>query len=414
MRDQKTNYIVAGLIALVALSTGIDKIYSSTLPGNLSVSLQTIVAVIASLYAVYSLLANASSRINFSLLSLLLLLLSYFIFSTMRSEQIDRSLTYISMLSMSLVVFVVIAMKLNDKTLQISNRLIYLFGAPVILALFSRYAYLILYESSNIISSRELWEIGSSDVYEVEYGQYIAFQGLAGDPNLIGSATAIILFCGLSVKFRRMNIIRHLINLLLIAVIFSSFSRGAISALAATFVITVYLTGNKQYRHYLVIMCAIFVSGYIWMTVAGQNSTNPLGKFSQDFTRRFSEWGALINSIEANPIFGCGLRCDEAKLGKYAENSYIGILVNVGLVGAALYYGLILFVYYNFVSRIKEIIKCYENALPWFSYTTYLILVMWFVSMDVKIHFWTALAVLSAFSIYMKPFRSEKLSSDTN
>jgi O-antigen ligase len=286
-------------------------------------------------------------------------------------------------------------------------------GVVIAAALFTRYVYVVAFKFASVLSSRELWDIGSNDVYEVEYGRYIAFQGFSGDPNLVGSATAIILFCGLAVRFRRYNMVRHLLNIFLVLVIFSSFSRGAISALAATFIITAYVTGNRQYRYYLAIIGAIFIAGLVWMVAGEFPSINPLDKFNQDFSRRIADWSTLINSVKANPILGCGLRCDEIMLGKYAENSYIAILVNIGLVGAALYYGIVLFVYCRFISNIREIIRQHENVLPWFSYTTYLILVMWFVSMDVKIHFWTALAVLAAFSIYSQRPRIRKLASET-
>ena len=391
------------LIAAVVISTGLDKLHSLTVFGGINISLQIIVLFLAAFYAMAYIMTADRMRLNTALLLSILLLLSYFVFAALRSDQPERSLTYFMMLCLCMFVFIVFSSTVNRHTLTTANKLVFLVGTLLIAAQFSRYIYILLFTQEKILSNRSLWDVGSNDVYEVIHGRHIAFQGFSGDPNLVGAAISIVLFCGMAVRFRKADVLRHVLNVFLIVVLVSSYSRGAIAALLITYFIVGVVLKHRQYRGYFYSLMLVIAAGVLFIMLAGDQSisaVNPLAKFQYTFGRRFDEWGGLIARFADNPILGCGLRCDEIVLGKYAENTYLGLLLNAGILGLFLYALVVFTVYFLFFSKARRIMASYDEYSPWFAYATYLLSTMLFVSMDVKIHFWVTLSILASAVLY--------------
>ncbi len=396
------NTLIPSLLAIFILSVSVDHLYDGRLFGVLNVSVQTFSMFLGLFYAAFFSIWSGKLYIdgNNNILRIVLFLLFIaFVFQAIRSEDYFRSLTYLAMLFINIFVFAVFSERLGMISVKRANNSIYILGVMLLGIIFAKYLYVIIFQASEILADRERWEVGSSDVYEVLFGRYIAFQAYAGDPNVVGMAIAGIVFCGMYVASVKKSGYIHLINVILILMIFVSFSRGAIISFLLVLFFCGFVLNKKEYKHYSVIFAVLLLFGFLLSPIfiaEGYSAFNPLSKFSHSISRRADEWGFLFAYWIENPLLGGGLRYDELLLGKYAENSYLGLLVNTGIFGAVLFFLAISLVYFS--SLVVWLKKRDEVVFPWIAYATYLIISMGFVSMEVKPHLWVTLSVLAAFS----------------
>lgn len=396
------NISISLLLTFFMLSVCVDHLYDGQLFGIINFSVQTFSMLIGGLFLFFFVVSEKKvsfDKNNNILRAILSLLIIVFIFQAMRSQESFRSMTYLAMLFLNIFIFLAFIEKLDMGSVWRANKFIYVSGVAILLVIFLRYLYVIFFQSAEILADQERWEVGSTDVYEVLFGRFIAFQGYAGDPNVVGAAVAGVLFCGMYLSSIVRSKYIHIINFVLILMIFASFSRGAIISLIIVFLFCGFVLNKKEYRGYAYISAILFLIGLMLSPVfdtAGYSSFNPLSKFDQSINRRADEWVLLFTLWLDNPFLGGGLRYDEFTLGKYAENSHLSLLVNTGLLGAFLYW------FVMFLTYFSALIVWYRRRdpviFPWIAYATYLIVSMGFISMEVKPHLWVTLSVLAAFA----------------
>jgi O-antigen ligase len=388
-------WICALATSLIALTQPIEQLYSLSLWGGIDVSLQTL-ALMASVSAfAIGLLREPSIRVH--ALYLFSPLLAWVWFESIRSVDVGRAMTYLLLLALCGALYAGLAIRDPRLYLKRVNRRVFWIGSAVTLVLFARYLYLILFKGAAILGNPYLWDVGSGDVYEVQFGGVIAYQGFGGDPNAVGIATAIILFCGMNLRFRRLDWMRHVINALLIAVMLASNSRGAMAALIASLIIGSFL-GVPYHRRYLGIIVALGAA--LW-AFAARNAewltglSNPLEKLQRGSGRRFHEWSYVFDSFADQPFIGGGVRFSEALLGKYTENSYLTLLADTGFVGFFAYCiavgtAPVLFVGFGRHRRIDM-----KDVMPWLVYSVFLLTSMLYISMEVKPIVWVTVGTLT-------------------
>ena len=400
--DGNRNKIASQLLIFFILSVSLDKLILVNAFNGINASMQTFSLFAGFLYAMLLLLNTNRVRNNLNyeiLTALILLLLLIFCLQAFRSLDAARSISYLVLLFLNISVFFIFSRKLDIGTIRYSNKGIFYLGFLIISLIFIMYLYVVSFQSSAIISDRSRWDAGSNEVYEVLFGRYIAFQGYAGDPNVVGLGVSIILFCGIYIAKIKDSLLLSMTNLFLVLVLFSSFSRGAILALVVTMFYCGFILRKKEYIKYFYFIAGMAVLGFLltsYLNSSGLESVNPFNKFGRSVGRRSDEWWLLLNQWMENPLLGGGLRYDEMILGKYAENSYLGILVNTGLIGLLMFLTVIAVVYFSAVNCWLK--NKNEEIFPWIAYATYLILSMGFISMEVKPHIWITFAVLASFS----------------
>ncbi len=404
------NIIVSQLLIFFIVSICIDKLLLVSFAGGINASVQTFSLFAGFLY-ISLLLINTNkvqNNLNYKILtSLLLLLLLIFCAQAYRSLDVARSITYLILLFLNMAVFFIFSRKLDVGIVKYSNKGIFYLGFLIISSIFIMYLNVVIFQSSSILGDRARWDVGSSEVYEVLFGRYIAFQGYSGDPNLVGLGVSAILFFGIYIEQIKKSVFFKPMNIILVFILFTSFSRGAIFALIVTMFFCGFILRKKEYRNYLYFISFMAVIGFLLTSVinaSGFETVNPFNKFGRSVGRRSEEWSVLFYYWMDNPLLGGGLRYDEILLGKYAENSYLGILVNTGVFGLATFLMFISGVYFSAIKRWRA--NKNEEIFPWIAYGAYLIISMGFISMEIKPHIWITFAVLASFSFGSNWLRS--------
>lgn len=389
-----TGRIIEFVIISTVLALSIDKLFTWTIFGDVNLSLQIVVLLFSCLIIFFEILIKARAPLNNGMTLMLIILLLWFLFEGLRSVQFTRAITYILLLSLSSFLYIWLSSKLQIETIYRINKKIYYYGAAVSFILFADYVYILLTKTREIIGNRNLWDVGSTAVYEVQFGKIIAFQGFSGDPNAVGIGIAIIIFCGLSFKFRKYDYLRHIINLMLISLILASNSRGAMAALFISFIFGAFLLKQKIYKWYLlfsivgIISLMLLMQKIVWLS-------NPIEKISRGANSRFDQWNQILESAALNPAFGNGLRYSEHLLGKYTENSYLTLLNETGVTGLFLYLFILLTPIILFLINGKYKHPYFKVTIPWVVYSIFLLLSMLYISMEVKPILWVTVGIIS-------------------
>jgi O-antigen ligase len=395
--DPSAVRVATFIILAITLTLPVDQLFSIQLGGGVVLTVQTIALLCSGAAVVIGLLVRPVVRVQVAVL--LMPAIAWFWLAAIRSVDISRAVTYLILLSLCGAAYLQLSAHDLRGILGRINRLIYVIGATITLVCLARYGYVITHDAARILSNPQLWDVGSADVYEVQFGGIIAYQGFGGDPNAVGVATAIILFCGLSLRFRRRDWLRHVVNVMLVAAIFASNSRGAIAALAVALLVGA-LMGSPDYRKYL---AAFATAGGALLVVVLRNLdwvsglANPLEKLQRGSTRRFQEWSQVLDAFAEKPMLGDGLRYSEALLGKYTENSYLTLLADTGLLGLLMYGTIMLVPAALLLSRRRHLDA--RLIAPWFVYAAFLLVSMLYISMEVKPVVWVTFGILASVAL---------------
>jgi len=400
------------VVIFTALSLGVDKLFTLTIFGHIDLSVQVIALLISSAIVVMGVIIVGRVPCNYQvalLLMLLMLLMSWFLFEGIRSEQVPRVMTYIILLSLCSILYLRLSSSFSGDVIYRANRKIYFYGVMIYFIIFADYVYTLLTRSQEVIGNRDLWDVGSADVYEVQYGNIIAFQGYSGDPNALGLGVAIVLFCGLSFKFIKYDFLRHIINFVLILMILASNSRGAMVALMAAFFVGALILDQKIYRWYLSLLM-FGIGALLIFQFKSVGLSNPVGKISRGAVSRFEQWNTILESFSVKPFIGNGLRHSEYLLGKYTENSYLTLLNDTGVIGLLLYLIVIIFPVFLFIMTGRHKQAGLSVVTPWLVYSIFLFLSMMYISMEVKPILWVVAGIIAG--SYFAPitdFRSKRV-----
>jgi len=385
-------------IVFIILSGSLDKIYSDIVLG-LHISLSIISLFFA--FSVSMIMFLHGRKVDVKLFTVAMLVLAYFYFEILMSVQIGRAMTYWLLLFLNIFVYLIFSQAVSVSILSKVRIYVYILGCVITALIISKYLHIILFDLDSILMNESLWLTSSGEVYEVLFGRYIAYQGYSGDPNAVGMSVAIILFFGMATNLKKHGLIVHFVNSILILVIMISFSRGAIGSLFVTLFVVGFILGVARYKYYfiLLVLCSlILLFGSEYLGELGFEAINPINKFALSMDRRFGEWAMLINEILEGPIIGHGLRYDENLLGKYAENSYLALMLNTGLVGLFLFNLLIGLVY--ILAMIRSVVSgVVKEVIPWLAFSTYLMLTMMYSSIELKPILWITFMVVSSVAI---------------
>ena len=391
-RIESAKYVIVFLV----LANIVDKYYMVTFLSHIDISIQLGLAILISGLALIEILSTGKINKNF-LYPLIFALFMWFMFEGLRSVDMMRGITYILMLAIGIFIFIKVSSLPSSSFLLSVNKNIFVFGGALHLLMAVWYSYILLFNSGYILDHPTLWDVGPSAIYEVQLGTVIAFQGLIGDPNAVGVGAAIVLFCGLQVRFKHFDLFRHIINFIMILLILASNSRGALVALIISFVFGCLFFGDKEYKKYFltfffVIVCLAALS---WVSGDLAGFSNPVDKIDRGAGQRMEQWGMIVSSFVEQPIIGNGLRSCENLLSKYPENSYLTLLNDSGIIGAVLYCILWGFPLFMFISHRPDRRFDAESVIPWIVYSVFLLLSMGYISMEVRPIVWMTLGIIA-------------------
>lgn len=303
--------------------------------------------------------------------------LFYIFFKIITSKYSD--VVQVSLVSCILISLLVIDLRSNVYPLRIQVGFVYVCSVFLLLVSIAIYCWIIVYQSNMILGNRQLWLIEGFSVYEVLFGQIIAFQGLSNDPNLVGNSLVFILF--FTLYCIRPRIIAALVVILCILAVMLSSSRGSFSALIISLSLSLALFKYRLFSGKLLIYVSAVVLGFIGFA----NYFFALGdKFTRGADRRFFEWGKAI-SIDRNNFLGADVGTISQVLGKHSESGFINLYVEYGLLGLCLFLCVALKAIYVGANSFKT-----QNPLDrvFFSSIVFLFITMVFTSGEISFLLW--------------------------
>jgi O-antigen ligase len=230
-----------------------------------------------------------------------------------------------------------------------------------------------LYYSNNsnfsiIHSNPERWHgyVG----YEMDKIGYLRANGLAGDSNFYAIFLTLSLFCGIGIN--KHAILKYSGLLLTIIAILLAFSRTIFVALGLTFIVMFSLRLMKLKRldfiYIFAITLFIIISSIVIFVFFGIDTIEVMRLRFADVTggNRSYLLSVLLPMIGESPIWGHGLRSAQIELlGYYSHNTYLDVIVDMGLIGMALF-SLIILSTLNLMVKVKKDSDVSQIAKPWF------------------------------------------------
>lgn len=301
----------------------------------------------------------------------------YIFFKIITSKYSD--MVQVVLVSCILISLLSIDLRSKVDTVRILVGFVYLCSVFLLLVSIAVFCWIIAYQSDMILGNRQLWLIEGFSVYEVLFGQIIAFQGLSNDPNLVGNSLVFILF--FSLYCIRPRIISVLVVTLCILAIMLSSSRGSFFALIISLSLSLVLFKYRLFSGKLLISVSAIMLGFIGFA----NYFFALGdKFTRGADRRFFEWGRAL-SIERNSLLGADVGTISQVLGKHSESGFINLYVEYGLLGLCLFLCVALKAIYVGADSFKS-----QNPLDrvFFSSIVFLFITMVFTSGEISFLLW--------------------------
>ena len=301
----------------------------------------------------------------------------YIFFKIITSKYSD--MVQVILVSCILISLLCIDLRSKVDTVRIQVGFVYICSVFLLLVSISVFCWIIVYQSDMILGNRQPWMIEWFSVYEVLFGQIIAFQGLSNDPNLVGNSLVFILF--FTLYCIRPRIIAALVVILCILAILLSSSRGSFFALIISLSLSLALIKYRLFSGKLLISVSAVMLGFIGFA----NYFFALGdKFTRGADRRFFEWGKAL-SIERNNLLGADVGTISQVLGKHSESGFINLYVEYGLLGLCLFLFVALKAIYVGADSFKS-----QNALDrvFFSSIVFLFITMVFTSGEISFLLW--------------------------
>jgi O-antigen ligase len=294
-------------------------------------------------------------------------------FEALRSAQPERGLTMYLLFLRNVAIFLLLAasaIKLSE--LRVLNRAVFLVGVLISLASVVYYAGY-LPEYSFLIADPDEWY--PTQAYVLDRG-VMRMTGLVGDPNFFAYYLSLSFLCGVAIKAKRFRALHLLLLALIGSALLLTFSRGFLLAImVSTMMIYAFtrLGGSADWKAYCRRLTLIFILlGGLGSAVALPFSkATPLQWLQMRlelmasgsrYEHRLVYWKAVAPAIYEGPVTGHGLRAGQEILhGTYVHNSYLDLLVDTGLIGLALYLGLVAIV----GARAFRLASQDVQALPW-------------------------------------------------
>jgi O-antigen ligase len=200
------------------------------------------------------------------------------------------------------------------------------------------------------------------------------------NPNTVGSRGGVLAVSGfifaLTAATRRWRLFAWLLFFLGVATVIASYSRMAFGALGITLLLMSILLKRWQYAAVMLLVLGILAlapgafSALRTHMAQGREATANVDTWSSG---RWSLWHQCFEKVESGglgPLFvgnglGVGLRYDEDLLVGHAHNSYIELMVDVGLFGLLLWFGLVVSCLWTFLRYCRGSRKARDTwALP--------------------------------------------------
>jgi exopolysaccharide production protein ExoQ len=193
------------------------------------------------------------------------------------------------------------------------------------------------------------------------------FRGLFQNPNSTGLICAILLPLSLWRLFEHKNNITLLLFLLMIVSLFLSGSRGSLQAALVSLGYFIY-TRQKRYRPLVFFASLTFILILFWIieTIATAYFRTYIRADSiPELGGRLQIWQVAVSLIKESPIFGHGFGVENkifalkfsSRIAKsqisYVHNSYLGMLIQLGIVGVILFYLPLFLLLFNELTRKK-------------------------------------------------------------
>ncbi len=324
-------------------------------------------------------------------------LLGVFLYQLSKSQNQIAAVPYFILMLFNLMLFVTTVSKLDINKIKGINENIYVAGVLIYFIGLIVFSLTIVLDGENILADSSMWEPEGFSIYEVLFGEVIAFQGFVGDPNLVGPGAAIFLYIGLSLRYKKYDSLRHIGNGILFIAIFVSASRGAFLALIiGLFAPTLFNKDSSAlFPKVLKVVCS--VGGLAVLSEYIDTTGNPLAKVEKGADRRFLEWGKILEGVANNPWFGNGLGYNKMILGKQSENGYLNLISETGFVGTAIFILLTVYVIMSFKKHVNNP-GIIATARPWMQYLLFMLAAMMYTSSEVSANYWIALSILAAAS----------------
>ncbi len=318
-------------------------------------------------------------------------------FELINSPNPGPGVVYYTLMAINIGLFLTALNQLNIDNLQQVNEVLYIGGLVLHLPLLIIFLWEIMWSGDKIIADSSLWDLGGFSVYEVQFGNIIAYQAMVGDPNLVGPSIAIFFYIGMCIRLGKYEYIRIIGNALFFIALFLSNSRGALLSLVAGLVISRLFEYGRGFKQSIVmlVVSVSFVFVAILVSMISGLVGNPFLKMEKGADRRFLEWGKILEGVSQNPWFGNGLGYNKLILGKQAENGYLNLLAETGVLG--------LFVFLMFaviaLSQYKKWVRDKTEQMlvrPWLMYTIFMLVAMMYTSSEVSSNYWLSLAVVAS------------------
>ena len=328
-------------------------------------------------------------------------LLTYQIYRS--SHNADGMLYYVLMMS-NLIVYVFASRYINIASLGRINIHIYIFGVLFYTLLMTVYLTQVALAGGAILDNPALWDPETIKLYEVQFGEIIAFQGLTGDPNFVGPATAIFLFIGLYSNFGKYKILSYYGNSIFFMAIFFSNSRGALLAVFLSMGVSFIINSKSATKsnNSLLSLVSIFTAALVIASFLGAGASNPFAKLEKGADRRLLEWGTVLEASASNPLLGMGLGFNKETIGKQAENGFITLIAETGLLGLFAF-AMIPFITIRRFVKNESASRNLSEMRPWIAYVIYLIIAMMYTSVEASPSLWIALAIIASYSTFKQP-----------
>jgi O-antigen ligase len=200
---------------------------------------------------------------------------------------------------------------------------------------------------------------------DVAYYDVTRVSGTIGDPNELAAVLVggTVLAAGLSATLRRAPLLRLaavVASLLCAGGIFLSLSRGGLVALGFSLVAAILVAGRRWRLHAIVLAIVVASGAFVYFGFyAGHDASTRVTSFGRG-TGRADIWTVGWRMVEAHPVRGVGvgnfktasihyllapgaILRDEfiVDTPKVAHNTYLQVLAELGIVGAALFLAII-------------------------------------------------------------------------
>lgn len=202
------------------------------------------------------------------------------------------------------------------------------------------------------------------------------FAGIFGNPNGLGSISAIILPVSLWEFLETKKKSALFLFLMMLLGLILSATRGSIQATVASLGYLIYVR-SKKYRplvFFFSMSLILAFTGIIWMHAKDFFMSYIRAKTIPILGGRLEVWPIALDLIGDKPIFGYGFGVEDKLLalkeivlyrhaGAYIHNSYLGILLQLGVVG------FIIFFIPLFMLLFKELfLREEDNTVPLLRY----------------------------------------------